>query len=163
MRRHLGCVVVLWLAFQAAALAVSPFAMCHGHDDHGAVSEPHARCTGMEPGQTCPMHGQGVCPAHSARRDGRTTSTRHQHHDGTTADDDAVATAKDADAPVMHCVCRASDAALATLLQGLAVLPAEFILAYEPVTAAVGRSDTVTPTYVAVISTPPPRVHSLFA
>ena len=66
-RRHMSCVIALWIACQIAGIAAAPVAFCC----RGVPTiEDDKCCPGLLPGQVCPMHhtkeGERTCKMRNA-------------------------------------------------------------------------------------------------
>jgi len=61
IRRYLPAIGIVWLAFQAGVLAVSPFVSCCASTSQDGEDEDDC-CKGMAPGQICPLHKHRHAP-----------------------------------------------------------------------------------------------------
>jgi hypothetical protein len=132
-RRRARLVACFWLLCQVGGSAAAPFAVCRDHD-HAAGPNAHVCHAGATPGEMCPMHRRGGHAAHHARH-----------------------APPAQDAPTLRCVCRVSDAALAALLLGQGIIPAGFVLPFEPLSDVVAPFEWAPSAYTSPTDTPPPR------
>lgn len=131
---------VLWILWQAGALAASPFMACctFGHEPTRA-GEHHAGHS-MPADELCPLHAM-MAPApvdHSSHGD---------HHAPSTTPD----------GPRIHCQCRVSTAALSAVLLGPAILPIAVDLPIDPLAVSVAPFEATARDYIPSADTPPPR------
>jgi hypothetical protein len=130
VRRHVSCVVGVWLACQAGVLTTAPLSLA-GMFVHGGAEGALCTCATGGPGHYCPMHG------------------RHQDHTRTQPDPDDC---------VLRSGSPASDVTLMSLMGAIGLIPppqATFVTVVSnefvvPLSAAVTfRSDRP--------ESPPPR------
>jgi hypothetical protein len=146
---RLAATAICWLVCQLAALALAPFGLCCDHGHETAAAAAHA-CAGMASDHVCPLHR----PARGATGHSHHAAGHGSHRGG----DDMAAPAPPAgDAPAMSCVCRVSDAGLASILVGQSVLPPSFVLPFEPTSSDIASADPRAATYAAPMDPRPPR------
>jgi hypothetical protein len=113
-------------------VAASPYASCRDHDHTRHVEDDHGAAD-----HACAMH-------------------HHMGHVGAHTTHDAPPVRENG--PTLRCQCRASDAALVVLIIGSGMVPARFVLPFQPVTASLLVDETDTLARIELPETPPPRL-----
>jgi hypothetical protein len=131
IRRHLTAVGMTWLLFQAAVLAVSPFAACCATASQAAVDDDEC-CKGLAPGQMCPLHKH------------RPAAPRDTHRD-------------EAGGCAMRSGCAPVDPALISLGFGLGILAAPVSLDVIQLSIPVPAGDVTAVHRARTLDPPPPR------
>lgn len=136
LRRHLGGIGLMWLLFQAATLAMAPYASCCDPAAQAAVDEDEC-CKGMAPGQMCPLHKH----------------RQHQSQNG----NGSSSHQQPADRCALRDTCAPGQQSLMTFGFGFAVLPAPVSLNVTFVPAAVPAFQGIPASQFRSLDLPPPR------